>query len=96
VPLASYMNRTDVASEDGKQCSSLRAPHLVDQMRADYVNITMQLTYRGIPAQQAQITDAVAPLLFFHDENDPSGWTRTQSHGLSEVACQYFMSVAES
>jgi hypothetical protein len=58
-------------------------------MYIDYINVTMQLLYRGIPAQQAEATDAMAA--YFPSSSDirnQSEWDQAHSHDLSEFSRQ--------
>jgi hypothetical protein len=58
-------------------------------MHIDYVNVTMQLLYRGIPAQQAKVTDAVAAhLLVSSDVKNQSEWVQANAHDWSEFSRQ--------
>jgi hypothetical protein len=62
-------------------------------MPIDYINVTMQLLYRGISAQQARLTDEMTQYFPYSDVEDPSEFNRAQGHDSSELIRQSFVSV---
>jgi hypothetical protein len=65
-------------------------------MHIDYVNVNMQLLYRGIPAQQAGATDAMAAyFLSSSDIRNQSEWVQAHGHDWSEFSRQPIIYISE-